>query len=236
MFPPTNQITPRQFGILFHLGEVWWGISRNSYDLSGIAVIKVTLKRQRVAIVQFPICSESSLCHSPIIKLPTVRMELRATSESFPINTIIKGLPISGSIPKIQEALIEISTSRRCEYPMSVSGILGDDVNHGVDSICSPDRATWPAAHLDALDILQKCVLNLPPDSSEERRVDTSSVDKHQHRPREGASKSADPNRPCVRVDSRDFNPRCQAKDFWDARCTGAPNIFLGNNVDCRRS
>src|SRR5205807_5713773 len=95
---------------------------------------------------------------------------------------------------------------------MSVSRVLGYDVNDRIDCVCPPDRATRSTNYLNALDIFQWSVLNLPPYASEERRIDAPPDDKHQHRPRQGTSKPAYANGPCVRVDARYVNPRCQAR------------------------
>jgi hypothetical protein len=58
--------------------------------------------------------------------------------------------------------------------------VLGDDVDDAVYSVCTPDGATGTAYDLDAVDVVEQDVLNIPIDALEEFRVYTSAVDEHQ--------------------------------------------------------
>jgi hypothetical protein len=56
---------------------------------------------------------ESSLTHAPVIKLPVIGMELGASGEGLPVDTVIKVFAVPGTVPGIDEALIEISPTGR---------------------------------------------------------------------------------------------------------------------------
>src|SRR5712692_8548463 len=105
-----------------------------------------------------------------------------ASGESLPVDTVIEALAVPGSISEIDEALIDISAARGYERSMGVFGVLGDDIDHGVDGICSPDGAAWAPDDFDPFDILEQCVLDLPINAGEERSVNAPSIDKHQYR------------------------------------------------------
>ena len=49
--PTTHQIATGQFGVLFHIGRVWLRVTCDLQPLSGLTSIKVTLKRECIAIV-----------------------------------------------------------------------------------------------------------------------------------------------------------------------------------------
>ena len=57
----------------------------------------------------------------------------------------------------------------------------GDDVDHAIDGVRSPERGAGPADHLDAIDVLEHHVLALPEDAGKQRRVDRAPVDEDQH-------------------------------------------------------
>src|SRR5712692_6963010 len=112
----------------------------------------------------------------------TIGVELWASGESLPVDTVIEALAVPGSISEIDEALIDISAARGYERSMGVVGVLGDDIDHGVDGICSPDGAARASDDFDPFDILEQCVLDLPINAGEERSVNAPSIDKHQYR------------------------------------------------------
>ena len=109
-------------------------------------------------------------------------MKLGASAEGLPIDTIIKVLVVPGSIPEIDKALVDSSATGGGEHSTGLFGALCDDIDHTVDSICSPNSATRASDDLDPFDIFEQGVLDLPIDASEERRVHAAAVDEHEYR------------------------------------------------------
>src|SRR5437762_4058718 len=111
-----------------------------------------------------------------------IRMKLGASHEGFSVDAIIKTFIVPGSIAKMREALVEISAAGGDESSMSIFSALGDDIDDGVNGICSPDGSTRAPDDFDPLNILEQCVLDLPIDTCEQGRVNAPAVNKHQYR------------------------------------------------------
>src|ERR1700758_4443630 len=164
-------------------------------------------------------------------------MELGAVGEGLAVYTVSEVFFVSAAVAEIDKALIDISAAGRHEHSTRILGILSDDIDHSVDCVCSPDRAARPADDLDSLDILKHCVLNLPINSCVEWCVNGSAVDKHEYVSRKGTPEPAYADRPCIRVDARDFNTGRQTDGLRDTCGPGTPDVFLGDDVDrCRSS
>src|SRR5438874_1282928 len=89
-------------------------------------------------------------------------MKLGALVENLAVDTVIKVLVVPAPVAEIDKALIDISAAGRYEHPTRIFGVLGNDIDHSVDSICSPNRTARAADDFDPLDILEHCVLDLP--------------------------------------------------------------------------
>src|SRR6266851_4354068 len=209
--PAAQQIGTANLDLLFHVRHKRRRVTVDPQTLPGIAVVEVSLKRQRVTLVQIPVRAEAGLAHPPVIERMAVRMKLGASNEGFSVDAVIKAFIVPGSIAKMGEALVEISATDGDESSMGIFGILGDDIDYSVDGICSPDGSPRASDDFDAFNILEQGVLDLPINAREQRRVNAPAVDKHQYRSGEGAAKAAHPQRPRIGVDPRDFNPRYEA-------------------------
>src|SRR5216683_422971 len=119
---------------------------------------------------------------------------------------------------------------------MSILGVFGDDVDDGIDGICSPDGSARASDDFDPFNILEQCVLDLPINTGEQRRINAPAVDYHEYRSGQGASKSAHPQGPRVGIDPSDFNSGYETQGFRNAGCTGTPDVFLCNDVNRCRS
>src|ERR1700731_263957 len=112
-----------------------------------------------------------------------VGMKLGTANEGLSVDTVIKAFIVPGSIAKMGEALVEVATAGGDESSMSIFSAFGDDIDDSVYGVCSPDGSTWAPNDFDPLNILEQCVLDLPIDTCEQRRVNAPAVDKHQYRP-----------------------------------------------------
>src|SRR4029077_1366361 len=109
------------------------------------------------------------LTHPPVIKLSAVPMKFRTLGESLSVDTVVKVFAVPSSKAEIDETLVDISAPSGHEHSAGIFGVFRDDIDHTVDSICSPNGAAWPADDFDAFDILQQCVLDLPINAGKER-------------------------------------------------------------------
>ncbi len=123
-----------------------------------------------------PIRPEAGLTHAPVIELFVIGMKLRAPGEGLSIYTVVKTLAVASAVPEIGKALIEISAAGGHQRSMGLLGSFGDDIDDTVDSICSPDGAARASNDFDPFDILKQCVLDLPIDAGEQRRVNAPTV------------------------------------------------------------
>src|SRR5581483_10240012 len=150
--------------------------------------------RKCVAIVSFPIRSKAGLAHSPVVEPSPVRVEFWALREGFSINTIIKRFAIPASVAEIGEPLVNISAAHRDQHPLSVAGIFGNDIYDCVDGICSPNRTARSSNDFDSLNILKQGILHVPINSGKKRRVNGSTVNKHEYRTGERTSEATHPH------------------------------------------
>ena|SRR5437879_174048 len=159
-------------------------------------------------------------------------MKLGAPGESLSVDAVIKALVVPASVPQIDEALIDISAASRHEHSTRIFSVLGDDIDHSVDGICSPNRTARAADDFDPLDILKHCVLDLPINPRVQWCVHGSAVDQHEYVSGEGTPESAHTDGPCIRVDPCDLNTGCQTEGLRYACGPGTPDILLGDDVD----
>ena len=108
-------------------------------------------------------------------------MKLRASGKTLPVYTVVKTLAVAGTVPEIDKALIDISTAGGYQRSMGLLGSFGDDIDHRVDRICSPDGTAWASDDFDPFDIFKQGVLDLPINAGEQRRVNAPAIDKHEH-------------------------------------------------------
>src|SRR6266853_3761896 len=113
-----------------------------------------------------------------------VGMKLGPANEGLSVDAVIKAFIVPGSIAKMGEALVEISATGGDQRSMRIFSALGDDIDDRVYGICSPDGSTRASDDFDPFNILEQCVLDMPINAREQRRVNAPAVDKHQYRPR----------------------------------------------------
>src|SRR5260370_40829878 len=106
----------------------------------------------------------------------TVRVKLGASNEGLSVDAVIKAFIVPGSIAEMGEALVEISATGGDESSMSILGVFGNDIDNCVDGICSPDGSARASDDFDPFNILEQCVLDLPINTREQRRVNAPAV------------------------------------------------------------
>ncbi len=109
---------------------------------------------------------------------------------------------------------------------LNVEGRAGDDVDHAIDCVGTPDRRPRPADHLDAGHVLQGQPQRFPHHTGKQRRIDAAPIDQHQQLVGEAVGKAADRHRPLVVADGGNLYARRQTQGFRDVRRTAAPDIL----------
>src|SRR6266852_4137053 len=159
MAPLAEQIPSRKLAILLNNGRGDRGSGRDGNALPDGALVKIALKRQRVGTLQFPVHPETALSHLPAVEVLAIRMKRGASVESFSIHTIIKVRAVSAPIAEIEEALF-ISTAGGDQPTAGVLRFLGDDIDHAVDGVRSPDGCARTTDDFDPVHILHQRILN----------------------------------------------------------------------------
>jgi Group II intron, maturase-specific domain len=164
-----------------------------------------------------------------------VRMELGTTSKTHAVNAIVEPPTVPAPVTEAAVTLLNIAASQGHHRPVGILGALGDDVNHSIDGVRSPNGAARPTNHLNALNVLQRSGLNLPINTRKKRRVNAPSVDQYEQFAGDHRSKPAYAHRPVIRVDLCHFSPWRQAEDFGNVPGARPADILLGNDKNGSR-
>src|SRR5258707_5327795 len=148
-------------------------------------------------------------------------MKFRTPGESLSVDTVVKVFAVPSAITEIDETLVDISAASGHEHSAGIFRAFRDDVDHTVDSICSPNGAAWSPDHFDAFDILQQCVLDLPINAGKERRVDAPAINKHEDRAGDGTPASAANEGPRIRAELPHLNNRRPTESLPNAFSPG---------------
>ena len=90
--------------------------------------------------------------------------------------------PDAGANLQIVDRVVDVADQCRCLHAFGIGGLAGDDVDHAVCGVRSPNGSGGAANHLDAIDILQREILHIPVNTGEKRSVDISSIDQDKNR------------------------------------------------------
>jgi hypothetical protein len=125
------------------------------------------------------------------------------------------------------EAIDRAACSELHHRAPGVSSPFGDDVDHPIDGIWSPNRASGPANNLNVIDVAEIEVLHIPIDAFKQRRVDASAIDKDEQTLGKSAIESANTNGPRTALEASHLDARNQAKQFGNRSGARAANVFL---------
>src|SRR5216683_5575474 len=103
--------------------------------LSVVGVVDIALQGKRVAILRLPVCSKTSLTHSPAVELALVRMEFGRVMETFPVHTVIETRAIPAPVLEAARGLIDLTSAEGDTHSVRILGVLGNDVDDPVDSV-----------------------------------------------------------------------------------------------------
>ena len=118
------------------------------------------------------------------------------------------------------------------ENPLSVLGLLGDDVDDPVDRVGPPLRGPRSADDFNPIDVFQERILRVPKHSRVQRRIDRAPVDQHQHFVGQRVVESARTDGPLARVHPGHLQVRGQAQGLGDAGRARATNVLFGDDLN----
>ena len=78
------------------------------------------------------------------------------------------------------EPLLFGATASANQATVRVFRRLGNDIDHSVDGVFSPDGRAWPTDHLDAINVLERIIEGFPEHAGEDRLVDAAAVQENQ--------------------------------------------------------
>ena len=126
-----------------------------------------------------------------------------------------------------------LGSTRDPHYPpRGVLRVPPDDVDHAVDGVRAPQRGPGAQDDLDALDLAERHILDVPEHPGEERRVDRPAVDQHQQLVGRLVVESAGSDRPLPGADTCHLQPWGKTKRFGQAGGSRAANVVLGDDED----
>src|SRR6266853_4257083 len=117
-----------------------------------------------------------------------------------------------------------------CKPALGVLGTPRDHVDHAIYGVHSPKRRARAADHLDALDVLEHHVLDVPENSREQRRIDGATIDQHQQLVSGRIVEAARADRVGIGVDARDVEIRRDPEGFRETGRAGAADVLPGDH------
>ena len=134
------------------------------------------------------------------------------------------------------KTFLDVAAAAVGEQPLGVGRSLRYDVDHAVDGVGAPDRASRSADHLDPIDVLEHGVLHVPVDARVERRVDASPVHQDQELVRHQPVETARGDGPAISGHLGHLHARNHTKRVRDGAYAGASNVLGGDHVHRGRS
>ncbi len=126
------------------------------------------------------------------------------------------------------------AAAARDQQSSRILRVLRDDVDHAVDGVGAPQRCPWSADDFDSVDIREQDILHVPEHARKQRGVDGPAVDQDQQLVGGGAVEPPGADGPLTRIDLCNLQIRSEAQGFGKARCAGAANVILRDDLDRR--
>src|SRR6202795_4554851 len=159
-----------------------------------------------VAIALFEVHAKAALHGTPGVIVHSVKVVLRAALESQGVHPVVEGAAVAAAKTRIKESLIEVASTHANKLAVRVLAGLGDDINHTVDGVWTPNRTARSTDDLDAINILQEHVLNFPVGARQQGCVDRPAINQYQNVAGEPAPKPSNADRPFVTAEASYFH------------------------------
>src|SRR5207302_8501613 len=119
-----------------------------------------------------PICTEPRLGLVPTYPLVrSRRARVVIVGEALAIGAVTHGVTEFAAISQ-SGSVFAIAGTGLQQAALCLGGIARNDIDHAVHRIRAPQGRAGSADHLDALDVLQRYVLEIPGHTVEKRRID----------------------------------------------------------------
>src|SRR6185369_16958486 len=106
----------------------------------------------------------------PVVTAGTAGVGAAVSIEVLAVDAVVPVGAECAAVAHAPEALLFIAAAGGYQPAGRAGGMLGDDVDHAIDGIRSPQRPSRAAHDLDAFDVFKEDVLHLPVDAGEQRR------------------------------------------------------------------
>ena len=140
-----------------------------------------------------------------------------------------------GTVAPAAEASLLLAAASGHDPARGVLGAARDDVDDPVDGVGAPQAASRPADDLDAFDVIEEDVLDVPVRPGEQRAVHAAPVDQDEHGPTQRAREPTDTDGPLAGVDAGHVHPRHGPQQLRDRPRRRAPDLVGRDHVDGRR-
>jgi hypothetical protein len=195
-------------------------------------VVSVSLQREGVTLIFCPVDAEAGLGGAPAVIVLSIGMVLGAAIVGFAVETIGEAVAVASTVAGAQKTFFDVSASSRNQKPLRILAILGDNVDHAVHGVRSPNSPARAANHFNAVDILHHRVLHFPVGPGQQGAVDAAAIDQDKHGAGEPAAESANSNGPFIGVDAGDFHAGSEPQRFGDGSRSGALDVYLSDDVN----
>src|ERR1700722_16130524 len=179
--PAPQEITARYVLRPVYVELTGWRVRRDGHLLPNIALIKIALNCERIAVCQLGVRSETRLSKLPGVIVTAAGVEFGGLAKSHGVRSIVEIISVSATVANSALVLFDISDPGGCVGSASVLGTLSNDVDHAIDRVRSPDRSPGPPNPFDTRDILEQHILHVPVHAGIKRCIDASAVNQYQH-------------------------------------------------------
>ena len=222
--------------VLLHFGVDCSGGSkgRKVRGWGALAVgIYVPLKSQRVLGGKGGVRAETAAQTVPAIAVRAADGGLQTFFvEILGIGTIADGFPELSAILNGRKFPMGSATSQDNHGALRVAGFFGDDIDHAVDGVRSPDRAAGTTDHLYPRNVLQGKVERVPIHPAEGREINGAAIHHDQQFVAEKTVQAAGADRPRIGINLGDVHTGDHAQKIGNVRGSGPLNIIWSNHKD----
>ena len=233
--PAAYQVAPRNIFLVRRFLQVGGGQGIQEQILVDLALVEVPLQGKGIFRTEAGIQPKAGADHLPVITgvIPVQMLKL-IPFKGLGVDTTIGNLAQGQAVTGPGKALFLGSRAQLDKTALGIGGMLGDDVDHPVDGIGSPQGRAGTADDLDPLDILQQDVLHFPVNPGKSVAVNAAAIDQDQQFVGEAAVGTAAVHRPLVGVDARDVEAGHHAQGVRDVGHPGLFQVFVGDDEDGR--
>ncbi len=135
--------------------------------LTGLAGVAVGLDGHGVALGGRPVETRAAVAEVPAVVGVVVGVELILADETLAEEAELEVWAELEALTDGALKAVDLTGQAGGESALGIGGALGDDIDDAVDGVRSPDGAAGAADDLDAVDVVEQDVLDVPVDALE---------------------------------------------------------------------